>query len=55
MCIRDRGYIDPLSALVFSALLLGERLSPVQLLGAVLILGGAAFGELWRKKPKKAQ
>ena len=49
------GYIDPLSALVFSALLLGERLSPVQLLGAVLILGGAAFGELWRKKPKKAQ
>ena len=44
------GYIDPVSALIFSAALLGERLSPVQLLGAALVLGGAAFGELWQKK-----
>jgi len=40
------GYLDPLSALLFSAAFLGERLSLVQIAGAVLILGGAAFGEL---------
>lgn len=44
------GYIDPVSALFFSALLLHERLTGLQLVGAVLILGGAAFGELYRKK-----
>ncbi len=44
------SYIDPASALFFSALFLGERLTPVQLAGALLILGGAAFGELYYKK-----
>lgn len=39
------SYLDPLSAVVFSALLLHERLTPVQLIGAVLILGGALFAE----------
>ena len=43
------SYIDPVSALVFSALLLHEAMTPVQLLGAVLIIGGAMFGELRRK------
>lgn len=43
------GYLEPLSALVFSAVLLGETLGFVQVLGAVLILGGAAFGELFRR------
>jgi Predicted permeases len=40
------SYIDPLSALVFSAIILNEHLRMVQILGAILILGGAAFGEL---------
>lgn len=40
------GYLEPLSALVLSAALLGEHLGAVQMVGAVLILGGAAFGEL---------
>ena len=40
------GYLEPLSALGFAALLLGEALSPQQLAGAALILGGAAVGEL---------
>lgn len=40
------GYLEPLSALGFAALLLGEALSPLQLAGAALILGGAAAGEL---------
>jgi drug/metabolite transporter (DMT)-like permease len=42
------GYLEPLSALVFSAAILGEKLSLVQITGAVLILGGAAFGEMFR-------
>ena len=42
------GYLEPLSALIFSAAILGEKLSLLQIAGAVLILGGAAFGELFR-------
>lgn len=44
------GYLEPLSALFFSATFLGESLSFLQLVGAVLILGGAAFGELFLAK-----
>lgn len=40
------GYLEPLSALLFSLALLGEALSFLQLIGAGFILGGAAFGEL---------
>ena len=40
------SYIDPVSALVFSALLLHESLTVTQLIGAVLIIGGAILGEL---------
>lgn len=39
------SYVDPVSALVFSAVLLHETMTPVQMLGAVLIIGGAMFGE----------
>src|SRR5262249_15659317 len=44
------GYLEPLSALFFSDAFLGESLSFLQVMGAVLILGGAAFGELFRQK-----
>ena len=44
------GYLEPLSALLLSALLLNETLSAMQLIGAFLILGGAAYGELYKKK-----
>jgi len=44
------GYLEPLSALLFSAALLGETLALVQIVGAVLILGGAALGEFFRAK-----
>ena len=40
------SYVDPVSTLLFSALLLHETLTPLQLLGAFLIIGGAVFGEL---------
>ena len=49
------GYLEPLSALLFSAALLAETLTLVQIVGAVLILAGAAFGELFRIKTIVAQ
>jgi drug/metabolite transporter (DMT)-like permease len=49
------SYIDPASALIFSAVLLGERMTSVQFLGAALILGGAAFGELYGRRDKSLE
>lgn len=39
------GYVDPVSALIFSAVFLGDRLGFVQIAGAVLVFAGAAFGQ----------
>ena len=44
------GYLEPLSAVIFSVIFLGETMSVVQTIGAVLILGGAIFGELFCRK-----
>ena len=44
------SYIDPVSSLLIAAAVLSERMSIVQIIGAVLIIGGAAFGELYQKK-----
>ena len=44
------SYVDPVSALFFSAVFLHESLTAPQLLGAVLILGGAVLGELRGRK-----
>lgn len=41
------GYIEPISAVVLSAVLLGETLSIVQIVGAVLVIAGAAGAELF--------
>lgn len=46
------SYLDPVSALLFSAILLHEAMTPVQMVGAVLIIGGAMFGEI--KKQSKS-
>ncbi|MCL2146876.1 MAG: DMT family transporter [Synergistaceae bacterium] len=43
------GYFEPLSALVFSALLLQERLTLIQIVGAILILSGSTLGEFFQK------
>lgn len=40
------GYLEPLSAVVFAALLLNEKMSVAQIMGAVCIIGGAMVGEL---------
>lgn len=39
-------YVDPLSAVLFAALFLGEQLTGIQITGAIFILGGAMLGEL---------
>ena len=39
------GYLEPLSAVIFSVLLLQETMQAIQILGAVLIIGGAVLGE----------
>ncbi|ETJ17190.1 Integral membrane protein DUF6 [human gut metagenome] len=40
------GYLEPLSALFFSAIFLNERLSFIQIIGAIFIIGGAIISEL---------
>lgn len=40
------GYLEPVSAVVLSAVLLGEQMTLVQVAGAALVIGGAAAGEL---------
>ena len=40
------GYIEPMSAVVLSALILHETMSGLQWAGAVLIIGSAVMGEL---------
>jgi drug/metabolite transporter (DMT)-like permease len=47
------GYLEPLLALFFSAVFLGETMSFVQIVGSILILGGAAFAELFCRKDQK--
>ena len=40
------SYLDPVSALLFSAVFLHEVMTPVQMIGAILIIGGAMAGEI---------
>ncbi|MBR4014681.1 MAG: EamA family transporter [Anaerotignum sp.] len=40
------SYLEPFSAVVFSAAFLGEAMRAIQILGAVLILGGAVYAEI---------
>ena len=49
------GYLEPASAVIFSMLLLQETMQPLQIVGAVLILGGAMFGEISPQAVAKKQ
>jgi drug/metabolite transporter (DMT)-like permease len=42
------GYAEPLAAVVFAFLILGEVMGPAQLLGGAMIVGGAVAAELAR-------
>ena len=44
--IAVMSYIDPVSALILSALVLGERMSVIGIIGAVMIIGAALFSEI---------
>ncbi len=43
------GYLEPLSAVLFSVIFLKEVMLPIQIIGAVFIIGGAMFAELSKK------
>ena len=47
------GYLEPLSAVVFSVLFLHEEMLPLYIIGGILIVGGALFGELFQFKEKE--
>ncbi|WP_022819197.1 DMT family transporter [Fusobacterium russii] len=46
------SYIDPIVAIVFSAIILKQRMTFLSMVGAVLILGSTLFSELMEKKRK---
>lgn len=46
------SYIEPLSAIVSSAIILGQMLSGIQIVGAILILGSTLLNELGMSKRK---
>jgi len=45
------SYLDPIMAIIFSAIILHETMGIMEMIGAVMILGSAMIGEL----PQKAQ
>ena len=47
------GYLEPLSAVLLSVLILRETMLPMQIIGALLILGGAIFGECMKRQGAK--
>ena len=51
--IAISGYLEPLSAVLLSVLILGESFTPLQVLGGMMIIGGAIFGELQFSKRKE--
>ena len=48
--VAIRGCREPLFAVLLSMLILHEPMSPLQIVGAILIVVGAIFGEYSRKK-----
>ena len=46
------GYLEPLSAVLFSVVFLKETMLPLQIIGAVLIIGGTMIGEVLCKRVK---
>lgn len=44
------GYLEPLSAVLLSVIILGETLTFLQVVGAFFIIGGAAYAEMTEKK-----
>ncbi|MFI3238696.1 MAG: DMT family transporter [Lachnospiraceae bacterium] len=47
------SFADPFTALIISALFLRERMTLTQVIGAVLIIGGVMFAEVYHKRRSK--
>lgn len=47
------SFLDPVSTLFFAALFLNEKMTLIQFAGAVIIIGGAMFCEIWQHKKDK--
>ena len=47
------SYLDPVTALLLSALVLHEPLTPAGIVGAVLVLGAAVVSELLARRQKR--
>ena len=48
------GYLEPMTAVILSALILHQQMSPLQMVGAGCILGGAILCERMGRKPAHA-
>lgn len=46
------SYVDPISAIIMSSILLGERMSLLQIIGGVLIIGSTLVSEIYEGKAK---
>ena len=49
------GYLEPLSAVIFSALILGEPFGLLKIIGTACIIGGAIFAELSGASSNKSE
>lgn len=49
------GYVDPLSAILFAYIFLGERLHFLQIIGGICIIGGAIMAEFLHSKKEKQE
>ncbi|MBQ5782897.1 MAG: EamA family transporter [Oscillospiraceae bacterium] len=47
------SFLDPVSALFFSAMFLNEKMTALQFAGAIIIIGGAMLCEIWQHKADK--
>ena len=47
------SFLDPVSALFFSAVFLNEKMTALQFAGAIIIIGGAMLCEIWQHKKDK--
>ena len=47
------SFLDPVSTLFMSAIFLNENMSPIQMAGALVIIGGAMLCEIWQHKKNK--
>ena len=49
------SYVDPISAIIMSAIILSESMSLLQILGGILILGSTFISEIYSNKIKSQE